>query len=173
MIRELETKRLRLRELQLGDAPAIFLLRSSAEVNRYIDREPPTEIAEANAFIEKIQKGVSAGGSFYWAITFKDSNELVGTICIWNLSEDRKTGELGYELLPAMQRKGIMQEAIERVIEFAEQDEQMKRLEAYTHKDNLSSTKLLLKYNFIMDTNKVDEINPDNNIYFLSLPTSY
>ena len=49
----------------------------------------------------------------------------------------------------------------------------MKRLEAYTHKDNLSSTKLLLKYNFMMDTNKVDEINPDNNIYFLSLPTSY
>ena len=48
----------------------------------------------------------------------------------------------------------------------------MKRLEAYTHKDNLSSTKLLLKYNFMMDTNKVDEINPDNNIYFLSLPTS-
>ena len=80
MIREIETKRLRLRELQPGDAPAIFLLRSSAEVNRYIDREPPTEIAEANAFIEKILKGVSAGGSFYWAITFKDSNELVGTI---------------------------------------------------------------------------------------------
>ena len=96
----------------------------------------------------------------------------MGTICIWNLSEDRKTGELGYELLPAMQRKGIMQEAIKRVIEFAEQDEQMKRLEAYTHKDNLSSTNLLLKYNFIMDTNKADEINPDYNIYFFSLPTS-
>ena len=109
-----------------------------------------------NAFIEKMRKRKrrARGDRFYWGITFKDSNEFVGTISIWNLSEDRKTGELGYELLPAMQGKGIMQEAIERVIEFVEQDEQMKRLGAYTHKDNLSSTKLLLKYNFIIKTIK-------------------
>ena len=82
--------------------------RSSAEVNRYIDREPPTEIAEANAFIDKIQKGVSAGGSFYWAIAFKDTNALVGTIAsgIFLKTERR---ELGHESMPAMQREGIMQ----------------------------------------------------------------
>ena len=167
MIKVLETARLRLRALERSDASAIFALRSNEEVNKYLDRNPPKEIAEAKAFIEKIANSVKDDESYYWAITLKDDPALIGTICIWNLSDDKRTGELGYELLPTMQGKGIMQEAMKSVISFAAKDLGMKRLEAYSHKENLSSTKLLLKYNFILEPNKIDEHNASNVIYFL------
>ena len=170
MIKVLETARLRLRGLESGDESAIFALRSNEEVNKYLDRNPPREIAEAKAFIEKIASSVKDGESYYWAITLKDDPALIGTICIWNLSDDKRTGELGYELLPTMQGKGIMQEAMKSVISFAAKDLGMKRLEAYSHKENLSSTKLLLKYNFILEPNKIDEHNASIVIYFLPLP---
>src|SRR5437868_14158701 len=100
MIRSLTSDRLILRKLEDSDVTGIFALRSDPQVNRYINRQAPTEIREAKAFMEKVRKGVAAGESYYWAITLKEDPQLIGTICVWNLSADRKTAELGYELSP-------------------------------------------------------------------------
>lgn len=56
--------------------------------------------------------------------------------------------EIGYELLPDFQGKGIMQEAISKVIDFGILHIGLNSIEAYTHSKNQSSTRLLEKFNF-------------------------
>ncbi|RLJ30734.1 acetyltransferase (GNAT) family protein [Chryseobacterium sp. 7] len=53
----------------------------------------------------------------YLGISLKDQLNLIGTICLWNFSQDCKTTEVGYELLPEYHRQGIMCEAL-KVLNF-------------------------------------------------------
>ncbi len=110
------TSRLILRSLKIEDANEILLLRSNKKVNEFIDRPETTNIEDAKKFIEKIQKGIKNKESFYWAITLKDSDTLIGTICCFNISVEKTMAEIGYELHPDFHGKGIMQEAISKVI---------------------------------------------------------
>ena len=55
---------------------------------------------------------------------------------------------IGYELLPAFQGQGIMQEATSKVIAFGLDVIGLKAIEAYTHLENENSSNLLKKFNF-------------------------
>jgi ribosomal-protein-alanine N-acetyltransferase len=101
--------------------------------------------------------------SIYWAITLSGTNKLIGTICLFDFSEDDSKAEIGYELLPGFQGKGIMQEAISKVIDFGVRDIGLNSIEAYTHAQNQSSVRLLEKFNF------KKQIADDNNFMIFKL----
>lgn len=156
----LRTERLILRNLVPEDKQEIFYLRSDEEVNKYLDRQLATSIDDASDFIRKIV----AGNAFYWAITLKEQNKLLGTICLFGLAEENDTCEIGYELLPGWQGRGLMNEAIKKVIEFAFETLQKNQIFAYTHRLNQNSSRLLIKQNF-EQTDFADE-NDANLIAF-------
>jgi ribosomal-protein-alanine N-acetyltransferase len=161
----LETTRLLLRELKETDVSAIFSLRSNEQVNQFINRPTAKDPEEAKAFIQKITENKS----YYWGITLKENGKMIGTICFWNLSANRKRAEIGYELHPDYQGKGYMDEAMKEVIAFAFRSD-FTCLEAHTHKDNHASTKLLLKHGFIHDEERKDPENPSIMIFSLAKP---
>ena len=161
----LDTTRLVLRQLKETDVSAIYSLRSNEQVNKFIDRPTAKGHEEAKAFIQKITENKS----YYWGITLKENGKMIGTICFWNLSADRKSAELGYELHPDYHGKGYMDEAIKEVIGFAFQSG-FTSLEAHTHKDNRSSTKLLLKHGFVQHEERNDPENPNIMIFSLAKP---
>ena len=144
----LKTERLTLRQLASTDDNEIFALRSSENVNKYLDRKPSKSIDDAKTFIQTINKNIEKNDSIYWAITLNDTDKLIGTICLFDFSDDNLKAEIGYELLPKFQGKGIMQEATSEVIDFAIQRIGLNLIEAYTHSENQSSTRLLEKFNF-------------------------
>ena len=144
----LKTERLTLRQLVSSDANEIFALRSNDNVNKYLDRKPAKSIDDAKTFIETINKNIQRNDSIYWAITLTGTNKLIGTICLFDLSDDNLKAEIGYELLPDFQGKGIMQEAISKVIDFGIRYIGLNSIEAYTHSENQNSTRLLEKFNF-------------------------
>lgn len=147
--RSLDTERLKLRALEITDNKQVAAIRSDAEVNRYLARKSCLSISEAESFIKKIEAGVKNDGSYYWAICLKDENKLVGTICLWNIVRESEQVELGYELFPALQGKGIMSEALEKVLGFAFNDLQFKKIVAVTHRHNSKSLSLLEKFGFV------------------------
>ena len=167
----LDTTRLLLRQLKETDVSAIYSLRSNEQVNQFIDRPTAKDPEEAKAFIQKISDGIAENKSYYWGITLKDNGKMIGTVCLWNLSADRKSAELGYELHPDYQGKGYMDEAIKEVIGFAFRSG-FTILEAYTHRDNLASTKLLLKHGFVHDEERKDPENPYQMIFSLAKPAA-
>lgn len=144
----LQTERLLLRQLRSGDDKEIFALRSNENVNKYLGRKGSQSINDAKNFIQTINEKSRNNDGVYWAITLTDSDELIGTVCLFNIPEDYSKAEIGYELLPRFQGKGFMQEAVSEVIRFAFQQLGVRAIEACTHAHNQRSTLLLEKLNF-------------------------
>ena len=153
------TERLSLRQLKEEDITSIFNLRSNPTINKYLDRAPMLTMEEATAFITKINKGIQNNQWIYWAITLKDTDKLMGTICLWNFSKEYTIADIGYELHPDFQGKGFMSEAIKTIIQYASEELPLEVIEAYTHRENKNSSNLLLKNNFGLNSKRVDEDN--------------
>src|SRR6478752_7508351 len=95
----LTTERLTLRQLVIADEQEIFTLRSDGEINKYLNRQVSNTIEDARNFIKKVNENINKNDSLYWAITLGDRNILVGTICLFNFSNENGKCEIGYELL--------------------------------------------------------------------------
>jgi ribosomal-protein-alanine N-acetyltransferase len=160
----LTTERLILRQLSDSDVQEIFLLRSDSSINKYLNRQPSKTLQEALEFIKKIKDHSLS----YWAIAQKGTEKLIGTICLFEVSEELKKCEIGYELLPEYQGKGIMREAAKKIIEYSIQILGLKTIDAFTHKDNQSSTNLLKELEF-MNTDNSDEKNSNSILFRLNI----
>ena len=154
----LKTERLTLRQLASSDDNEIFALRSNENVNKYLDRKPSKSIDDAKTFIQTINKNIQKNDSIYWAITLNDTDKLIGTICLFDFSDDNLKAEIGYELLPEFQGKGIMQEATSKVIDFGIQRIGLNLIQAFTHSENQSSTRLLEKFNFKKNSSSEEKV---------------
>src|SRR6186997_3129704 len=163
----LTTERLTLRQLVTNDEQEIFTLRSDSEINKYLDRQISNTIDDARNFINKVNENINKSDSLYWAITLSDKNILVGTICLFGFSDENYKCEIGYELLTNFQGQGIMKAAVEKVIEYAFNTIKVQKIEAFMHRDNLSSIKLLEKFSF-RNLTEPDETNPDLICYDLT-----
>ena len=164
----LTTKRLHLRQLKTTDKESIFKIRSNDIVYKYVAKEPLKKIEEADSFIVKINKGIAKKEHVFWAITLKESQDLIGTICLWNFSKDHLVAEVGYELHPDYHKQGIMNEALHKVVDFGFKNLKLNTIEAFTNKNNEASKILLIRNNFMLDATRVDNGFPNNVIYLLS-----
>ena len=164
----IKTERLTLNQVELNDAEFILFQRSSPEVTKYIRREPYTKVEQAIAFIEMITQQFTEKQSYTWALRNPETNEMLGSICLWNFSEDRKTAEIGYDLHPNFQGKGFTNEAMQATINYGFNELNLNQIEAFTSKYNETSKKLLTQNNFILNSNRKDEDNEDNFIFELS-----
>lgn len=165
----LTTERLTLRQLLLSDAQGIYTLRSDDATNKYLDRQPSKTLEDATNFIHNITENIQRNDSVYWVVTLTASGTFVGTICLFGFSDGHQTCEIGYELLSDFQGKGIMQEAAKKVIEYAFQTLEVQAIEAFTHKNNQSSTKLLEKLEFTKAKEPTDE-TLDYSMFTLKKP---
>jgi [ribosomal protein S5]-alanine N-acetyltransferase len=168
---ELTTERLILRQLRDDDAEALFVLRADADVARYVDRRLARSAGEALMFIDRINEGIDLGEAIFWAITVPGEDRLIGTICLWNISDDRTQAEIGYELIPAEQGKGIMQEAARAVIPYGFATMGLRIIEAVVHPENAASIRLLVRNGFA-PAGMLTENDVDLLIYALTAPAS-
>ena len=163
----LTTERLTLRQLVIADEQEIFTLRSDSEINKYLDRQVSNTIDDARNFINKVNENINKNDSLYWAITLSDKNILIGTICLFGFSDENYKCEIGYELLTNFQGQGIMKEAAEKVIDYAFNTIKVKKIEAFFHRDNQSSIRLLDKFSF-KQSNELDKATPELICYHLT-----
>ena len=161
------TERLILRPITEYDAGEIFRIRSNPEINQFLNRNPPKNSFEALDFILNIKKKTANKEILFLGIALKSEPTLLGTLCLWNFSQDRKTAELGYELLPDYHGKGIMSEAVHCLLNYGFKDLNLKKIEAFTNRNNSNSINLLQKLKFVLNENRRDEKFPENIIFEL------
>ena len=148
----------------------ISFLRSDKNINEFIER-PSAETKEKSLeFISKINNGINNLEFYYWAITNKNNTEMIGSICLWNFSKNKKTAEIGYDLSPDFQGKGIMNESLISVLNFGFSKLNLNSILAYTHKLNENSKKLLLKNGFRLLKNNTIESNTNTLVYEIKKP---
>ncbi|AZB11851.1 N-acetyltransferase [Chryseobacterium sp. G0162] len=164
---KLETERLVLKEIHEGHIEDILRIRSNEIINQYVKRNSPKTNYDALEFILHIKRKTQNKEIVFWGISYKDTPNLIGTICLWKFSEDRKTAEVGYELLPEYHRKGLMSEALNAVLNYGYNELQLLEVLAITSRFNENSKQLLLKYHFTLEEDQKDKDNPDNIIFSL------
>lgn len=161
----LTTERLVLRQMNVADQDEIFFLRSDKDVLEFVDIPKAQSVNDAIAFIEKINNYIANNESVMWALTLKNSDTLIGNICLWNMDAENNKAEIGYMLHPKCQGKGLMQEAVEKIINYGFEIMQLNSIVADLHAGNLKSLKLLVKNGFMYETS-----NGDYVIYSLQKP---
>lgn len=148
---ELLTTRLRLRCIHANDVKEIFTLRTNKDVLLYLDRDPMASEKEASAFIDLILENQKKNEGILWVITHKDSDKLIGTLGFWRIIKDHHRAEIGYQLTPEEWGKGIMKEALLKVIEYGFNNMKLHSIEANIHPDNIASAALLTSCGFIRE----------------------
>ncbi|MBL4659018.1 MAG: GNAT family N-acetyltransferase [Alcanivoracaceae bacterium] len=164
----LQTPRLILREVCASDWQQILHLRSDPQVNALVNRPLSKTKEDAIAFIKKVDGNNKAEKIIYWGIVLPETNKVLGSICLWNFSEDRKTAEVGYDLSVAAQGKGYMTEAMQAILDFGFTKLGLTTVEAFTQSNNAASTKLLGKFGFDLLADRKDETNKLNAVYALN-----
>lgn len=147
----LETNRLILRQISKADANEIFILRSDTRVMQYILRPIAKTSEDALQLIQIITDTETNGNGITWAITLRESLQLIGTIGFWQLKKEHYRAEIGYLLSPDFQRKGIMQEALSVVINYGLEVIKLHTIEANVDPGNASSISLLERNKFVKE----------------------
>ena len=149
---EFETDRLVLRRLRKNDVQEIFFFRSDEILLKYIGKEPATSIREAEEFIIKIESNVNANNAIMWGIALKENPEkLIGSICYWNIQLENHRSEIGFLLHPDYWRKGIMKEAINKILEYGFGTMGLHSIEGRIHPENIASASVLESTGFIKE----------------------
>ena len=141
----LETERLVLRQIRASDANALFAFFSDEEVSSKRHRS----VEESQAFIQQLQKWYQAHENVEWGITRKGDDLLIGTCGFYAFDEGFHRADIGYELLKACWRQGIMSEALTAILTFAFTTMGLHRIEAVVDKGNERSQGILRKLGFV------------------------
>jgi ribosomal-protein-alanine N-acetyltransferase len=153
----LKTDRLILRRLMHSDEKEIFFLRSDERVNTYVDRPKPGSLTDARNHIDKLNTATNSNESIAWGIILLDNPAIIGTICLWNISKENDTAEVGFDLMPGFQGKGIMREALSEVIRYAFEILKTGKVIGWVHPENSRSISLLEKSGFTRDLDEEEK----------------
>src|SRR5919199_6321920 len=120
----LETERLLLRRYEDGDFDCLFAMYSDADVARYLYHDPRTEDEVRDLLRRKID-GFELRAEDDWmsaAVALRDTGETVGDVAFHWVSDEHKTGEIGFTFAPSHQRRGYATEAARAVLRVAFDD---------------------------------------------------
>ncbi len=148
---ELVTERLLLRRVTAMDIEAIYALRTNADVMKYIPKKCES-LADAEIFFHLIDDALKDNSGISWAITLRSNPDaLIGTLGFWRLIKDHFRAEIGYSLMPQFWRKGIMKEAIQKVMDYGFHQMGLHSVEAQIDPDNIASEKILQSLDFVKE----------------------
>ena len=143
-----ETERLFLRQIIAEDANDMFELRTNERVLRYTDRPKMKNIQEAVDLIKTISDAFENNNGIAWSIDSKETMKTAGHITYWKIIKEHHRAEIGYTLFPEYWGKGLMTEAINKVIDFGFSKMKLHSIEANVNPNNLPSIKLLERIGF-------------------------
>lgn len=149
LIRDLSTKRLILRKMQVSDSDSLFQIWSNPEVTRFMNIDRFTDKKQAKEIILLFDKLSQENTAIRYSIIELESNKIIGS-CGFNIIdyENAKT-EIGYEINKDYWGKGYAPEAVTCLIRYAFKDLKLNRIEAKVEPENLNSIKVLRKLNFL------------------------
>ena len=88
---------------------------------------------------------------FVWKVVLKDDNKPIGRINIGSIVRKSSRLDLGFILLPEFWSKGIMSEAVNKIIKYLFNDINIHKVTATINNKNIRSQKLLEKFNFNLE----------------------
>ncbi len=155
---KLESERLILRPINLGDKDEIFAYRSDNVTNEFQGWIPKT-IEDVEIFIEKIAKQVNEPDSwFQFVIIEKVSQKIIGDLGIHFWDKENKQVEIGCTLNKSYQKKGFAIESVRRVIDYLFKELKKHRIITSIDPKNANSIQLVERIGFRKEAHFVESV---------------
>lgn len=145
------------REMTTEDLPALYRLYDDPQARRFLE-SPAADHAEEKERMETyIQKVYGLYGYGYWAVTEKDTGELIGRVGFEPYRAGRSEVAFGYLIRADHRRQGLAMEVCSAVLAFARENLDFPGIGARTRQDNLASRALLRKLGFVRAGTRGDD----------------
>ncbi|KFC57598.1 alanine acetyltransferase [Flavobacterium gilvum] len=132
-------------------------LRSNDEVMKYIPRPYLKTKEDALELIAMFDDKIENGIGINWGICFPDEPEkIIGIIGHYRLKPEHFRAEVGYMIFPEYNGKGIVSEALQKVVEYGFKEMKLHSLEAILDPENKGSEKVLLKNGFVKEGHLIE-----------------
>jgi|SRR5690554_5956786 len=146
--KDLETNRLILRRVRLEDVEDMFNnYTSSKEVTKYLSWKPHQTVNVTKKYVNHLLENYLRDNYYEWVIELKQINQIIGAIGANEINEKLKMIHIGYCLGEKWWNKGIMTEALTRVLSFFFEEVEVNRIEAIYDSKNIASGKVMMKCN--------------------------
>ena len=140
---ELETDRLILRELRMSDAWALYAYARDPQVSRHVLWSPHESVLQSRQYLRDAIRQYRRGLPGSFAITLKENGRMIGTVGFMWVDAQYRSAEVGYSLSREYWNRGVMTEALRRVVEFGFQEMRLNRIEAQHEVDNPASGRVM------------------------------
>lgn len=154
---KLKTERLLMRQVNANDAETLLALRSNDEVMKYIPRPYLKNKEDALELIAMFDDKIENGIGINWGITFLNKPEqIIGIIGHYRIKPEHYRAEVGYMLFPEYNGKGIVSEALQKVVDYGFNDMKLHSIEAILDPENKGSERVLLKNGFVKEAHLLE-----------------
>jgi len=144
----LQTNRLFLRPIAVGDAPALFEARGDAEAMRYWDWPAQKDVAAVEQILAEHIPELANETTKWWAVALTPDGPAIGECDLSEIYTHHGRAEVGFLFARRHWGQGYAREAMERVIAYGFHDLGLTRLWARFHDGNDASKRLLEKLGF-------------------------
>ncbi len=156
---DLKSSRLRLRRIRVADAEAFAAYRGDPAVARY-QSWSEFSVEDARQLIDEQEK-IELGAPGRWCqMVFEllESGELAGDVAFCRQRKDPRQMEVGFNLAPAFQGRGLATEAVTAFLDDAFHRFDLHRVFAITDAENLPAARLLERLGFRREAHLVENI---------------
>lgn len=141
-----ETERLILRKVKADDAIEMYNnWAKDEEVTKYLTWPAHNSVEISKKVIKIWIENYEDIEYYHWAIELKETHELIGTISLMNVDNHNENCEVGYCMSKEYWGKGIMTEVFSKIIKFAFEEVDFKRITARHDIFNIASGKVMEK----------------------------
>lgn len=126
----------------------IFTLRNDATVAARSGRDIDADLMATTTYVNRTMSQVMNNEALIWGIGDKLTQQYLGTFSLLHFDEHRDTAEIQFELLPTIQRHGVMTEVLTHMISFAFDELSLKRVLANVDEENGPARDLLIAQGF-------------------------
>ncbi|MGH4119508.1 GNAT family N-acetyltransferase [Clostridium sp.] len=148
---ELESERLKYRQVTSEDVEDIYKIYSDPEVAKYDWYKPIATKDDAISIINRYGREFQNKEELTWGVARKYDNKIIGYCCLGSFSDDSRRSEIGYGFNRDEWNKGYATEAIKVLVKFGFDIMNFNRIEATVTLGNDASVKALKKANFLQE----------------------
>lgn len=142
---QLETERLILRKLVPQDERDVFEYASDPEVSKFTFWNAHKSIEDSRNFINSVLEKYIRDEAGEWGIVLKENSKVIGSLGLLHLDTKNRLVQMGYVLSRHYWGKGIMPEAVKRVLKFGFEEMELNRIECYHLLPNEKSGRVMQK----------------------------
>ncbi|GHI00674.1 GNAT family N-acetyltransferase [Neobacillus kokaensis] len=141
----LETERLILRKITLGDVDDLYEYCSNEEVSKYVTWDKHKWPSDTKKFVNFVLQQYENKKVAPWGIEYKETGKLLGTIDFVWWRPEHNSAEIGYCLAKDYWGRGITSEAAKELIKFGFEKMDLIRIQARCFTENIGSQRVMEK----------------------------